>query len=598
MRTDRTVFSRRAAFALAVGCLAWVSHFSVASADTTSWVVESVEWLADAYDAILVVRALPPDGEPLAEVYPRGTIREGKYPVETIEVLKDHPKAPGGRFLLQKPSGDRPRPGDKLIVFYRPWKDEFRPEEFINTSQPNELIHFPRDPERRKTYACLGMDATGEVIETHDELVRRLRERLKLEAPPISRAEEMRIRLGWTESSAGFERRLADDYESFGYDVIIDVLIPLDRHILDQLEDQGRKYTTPPTTYLGSQGIVRFAEAKAEGEPKNSSLARIELAAEKNSPEVALAWARKLQPRAGRTVRHSTPAASGYARQHSYLLSPDGTRLYHFWYDGIIAIELATGEELYRATGEKLYYAKVSVAPTTALFSPDGRYLAWHDMDSIAAMDMARGELLFHEERAGYVASLLFTGNGRRLGYLARRDNDERRLVLRDLADRASAMEAQLAQLKGRVVLNDLGDTGRYAVLQQEEPRADQSGLSDPQLLLVETKTGQTVLRLPGDIVHAAVGSNDRVIATLSARARSALEEDDTAGDVRELMFRVIDEDEPLLRADIPARFERCVYLTDDLLAVCTAVDSQEQEALLFSLLNDDRRGEVLRWTP
>jgi hypothetical protein len=393
MRTEVIVVSRRAAFGLAVGCLAWLSHRCVASADTTSWVVQSAEWLADAYDAILVVRALPPDDEPLADEYPRETIREGKYPVETIEVLKGHPKAPSGRFLLGKPSGDRPRPGDKLIVFYRAWKDELRPEEFINTSRPNELIHFPRDPERRKTYAFLGMDATAEVIETHDELVRRLRERLKLEAPPISRAKEMRVRLGWPETSAGFERRLADDDESGGYDVVIDLLIPLDRHILDQLEAQGREYTAPPTTYLGSQGIVRFAEAKAKGETEHSSLGRIELAAEKNSPEVALAWARKLQRRAGRTAEHSTPAASGYARGHSYLLSPDGTRLYRFWYDGVTAIELATGEELYRATGEKLYYAKFSVAPTTGLFSPDARYLAWRSMNSIAAMDMARGRI-------------------------------------------------------------------------------------------------------------------------------------------------------------------------------------------------------------
>ena len=99
MRADVIVVSRRAAFGIAVGCLAWLSHVSVASADTTSWVVESVEWLADAYDAIVVVRALPPEGEPSAEEYPDQTIREGKYPVEAIEVLKDHPKAPSGRFL-------------------------------------------------------------------------------------------------------------------------------------------------------------------------------------------------------------------------------------------------------------------------------------------------------------------------------------------------------------------------------------------------------------------------------------------------------------------------------------------------------------------
>jgi hypothetical protein len=57
-------------------------------------------------------------------------------------------------------------------------------------------------------------------------------------------------------------------------------------------------------------------------------------------------------------------------------------------------------------------------------------------------------------------------------------------------------------------------------------------------------------------------------------------------------------DDEPRLRANIPGRFERCVYLTDDLLAVCTALDAQEQEALLFSLFNEDRRAEVLRWAP
>lgn len=151
----------------------------------------------------------------------------------------------------------------------------------------------------------------------------------------------------------------------------------------------------------------------------------------------------------------------------------------------------------------------------------------------------------------------------------------------------SSTTETLLTHLEGRITLNDLGDTGRYAVLQQEKSR------TDPQLLLVETDGGKPILRMPREIVHAAVGSNDRVIATLSA-----IEQEDAGVDVRELMFRLIEGKEPLVRAHIPARFERCVFLTEDLLAVCTALDAPEQEALLFSLFNDDRRGEVLRWAP
>lgn len=255
-----------------------------------------------------------------------------------------------------------------------------------------------------------------------------------------------------------------------------------------------------------------------------------------------------------------------------------------------MAIDFATGKELYRA--------RVVVDLQTAQFTPDGRYLAWRYANSTGAMDMEKGELLFAEKQAGYGTSLMFTGDGRRLGYLERRADGEYLLVLRALAKTSSTTEARLTQPKGRVALNDLGDTGRYALLQEEKSRASQPGLLDPQLLLVETETGETVLRLPRDIVHAAVGSNDRVIATLSAMAPSAPEEDNTARDARELTFRFIDEDEPLLRADIPIRFERCVYLTEDLLAVCTAVDAQEQEALLFSLFNSEHRGEILRWAP
>ena len=584
MCTDSIVVSRRVAFGIAIACLAWLWHISAASGDTTSWVIESVEWQADAYDAILIVRALPPEGEQFeeGEEYPDETIRDGKYPVETIEVLKDYPKAPRGRFLLEKPSGNRLRPGDKLIVFYR----SSRAKKIINTSRPTELIHFPRDPQRRKTYTFLGMDATAKVIETHDELVRCLRERVKLEMPPISREEESRVRMGWPDTSAGFEWRLYDDYESHGYDVIIDLLIPLDRHVLDQLEAQGHEYTTPETTYLGSQGIVRHAEAMAKGAVKNSSLARIELPAEKNSPEVALAWARILQNRAARKARHLTPAASATGvTQQNYLLSPDGARLYHLHYNGLRAIEVATGETL--------YHARICVDPPTAKFTPDGHYLAWRKMDSIAAMDMENGELLFTEKRTGYRESLMFTGDGRRLGYLERSDHGQYRLVLRALAKTSSTTETLLTDLEGRVTLNDLGDTGRYAVLQQEKSRTDRSGLLGPQLLLVETDGGKPILRMPREIIHAAVGSNDRVIATLSA-----IEQEDAEVDMREFMFRLIDGDEPLVRANIPAQFERCVFLTEDLVAVCTALDAPEQEALLFSHFNDDRRGELLRWAP
>ncbi len=204
-------------------CLALSASW--ATADTTSWFVHSVEWLVDMSDAIVVAKVVTPGHE-------RGGDGAWEHEVEVTDVILGHAGAPQGRVRVKKTA--RVSEGDILVLFYHRDTTPLRLLDWINTSHGRELIQWKEGLRRGDfhKYHMIAMDCSGGVIESREQLLEKVRERLKKRPARFPREHIERLQKAAVFSNdidwGGYWRVLPEDLESGGYDVVLDLLCPID----------------------------------------------------------------------------------------------------------------------------------------------------------------------------------------------------------------------------------------------------------------------------------------------------------------------------------------------------------------------------------
>ncbi len=308
----------------------------------------------------------------------------------------------------------------------------------------------------------------------------------------------------------------------------------------------------------------------------------------------ALALHSQIPERPGLVVEHASAGLhSRGAAHHEYMISPDGERLFELDAPGCTIYDIATGKVLH---GDGLW--DVNVSTETARFSPDGRFLAWHwGKYGVTAIDTHQGETVF-DRKSTEASSLRFSADSRMLGYLDRVQEAEYVLSRWNLIDRRQLAPRTFPSAGAELVLEDLGVSGRFAVLRTR-------GDVDGSCVVANLDDGAVVAQAPGKLVRARIGPKEQTVAMLREADTPPLNEQadhESKGDgvetaaVRELLVLRFGDKEPLLRATVPGEYAEVRYLGDALLAICTSPSVDGGKALLFSVYDNSRRGERVTW--